>query len=90
MILDRSSCIRCVSSRIVFSFVSLITTQCVTLLAHLVKGHVSFCHHLASVVCFLFTFESSPLKQLGQMIRHLVGIIYRRSSMKTVHFVPIG
>ena len=25
-------------------------------LAHLSKGNVSFCHHLASVVCLLFTF----------------------------------
>jgi hypothetical protein len=26
-------------------------------LAHLAKGNVSFCHHLASVVCHLFTFH---------------------------------
>ena len=28
-----------------------------TFLAHLAKGNVSFCHHLASVVCCLLTFH---------------------------------
>ena len=33
--------------------------------------------------------KSSPLKPLGQMNRNLVGSIYRRSSIKNAHFVPI-
>jgi len=32
-------------------------TDCPFLLAHLVKGNVSFCHHLASIVCRPFTFH---------------------------------
>jgi hypothetical protein len=35
-------------------------------------------------------FKSSSLKPLGQMNQNLVGSIYGRSSMKIVHFVPIG
>ena len=31
------------------------------LLAHLAKGNVSFCHHLASVVCRPLTFPLKPL-----------------------------
>jgi hypothetical protein len=46
-------------------------------------------HRLSSVVCYLFTFESSPLQPLGQMNRHLAGMIYRRSSIKIAHFVLI-
>jgi hypothetical protein len=34
-------------------------------------------------------FKSSPLKPLDQIYRHLVGIIYGRSSIKITHFVPI-
>ena len=33
--------------------------------------------------------NSSPLKQLGQMDRNMVGSIYGRSSIKIAHFVPI-
>ena len=33
--------------------------------------------------------NSSPLKPLDQMIRNLIGSIYRRSSIKSTHFVPI-
>jgi hypothetical protein len=33
--------------------------------------------------------KSSPLKQLGQMNRNLVGSIYERSSIKSAHFVLI-
>ena len=33
--------------------------------------------------------NSSPLKPLGQMIWNLVGSIYGRSSIKSIHFVPI-
>ena len=49
---------------------------CPLLLAHLAKGNVSFCHHLASVVRLLFTFQSSPLKALSQMNQNLVESIY--------------
>jgi hypothetical protein len=41
-----------------------------------------FCHHLASVVSKLFTFESSPVKPPGQMNQNLVGSICGRSSIK--------
>ena len=34
-------------------------------------------------------FNSSPLKQLGQIIRNLVGSLYGRSSVKIAHFVLI-
>jgi hypothetical protein len=56
---------------------------------------VSFCHHLASVVCRPLTFHilifssETPLKLLGQMNRNLVGSIYGRSSIKIAHFVSI-
>jgi hypothetical protein len=33
--------------------------------------------------------KCSPLKPLGQLNRNLVGSIYRRSSIKIAHFVPI-
>jgi hypothetical protein len=58
-------------------------------LARLAKGNVRFCHHLASVVRWLFTFSSSPLKPLSQMNWNLVGSIYGRSFIKIAHFVPI-
>ena len=61
------------------------------LLAHLAKGHVSFCHHLASVVRRrpsvvrrkLFK-KSSPLKLLDQLKPNLVWIITRVSSFEIV------
>jgi hypothetical protein len=36
-----------------------------------------------------FFLKSSPPKSLGQMNRNLVGSIYRRSSIKIAHFIPI-
>ena len=50
------------------------------------KGHVSYCHHLASVVVVrrkLFQ-KSSPLKLLNQLKQNLVWIITRVSSFKIV------
>ena len=50
------------------------------------KGHVSYCHHLASVVVVrrkLFK-KSSPLKVLDQWKPNLVWIITRVSSFKIV------
>jgi hypothetical protein len=50
------------------------------------KGHVSYCHHLASVVVVrrkLFQ-KSSPLKVLDQWKPNLVWIITRVSSSKIV------
>jgi hypothetical protein len=48
--------------------------QCVkrVFLAHLAKGHVSFCHHLASVV--VRPFKSPPLKRLNQIKPNLAGM----------------
>jgi hypothetical protein len=34
--------------------------------------------------------KSSLPKPLGQINRNLVGSIYRRSSIKIAHFIPIG
>ena len=41
-------------------------------LAHLAKGQVSFCHHLASVVCRILFQKSFPLKLLDQLKPNLV------------------
>ena len=41
---------------------------------------------LSSVVCSLFTFESSPLKPLRHMSQSLLGSIHGRSSIKIAHF----
>ena len=61
---------------------------------HYLKGHVNFCHHFVSVVVVrrrqLSTFQSSPLKPLGQMEPNLAGMFLGWSSTKFVFFVPIG
>jgi hypothetical protein len=56
----------------------------VSFLAHLAKGNVSFCHHLASFVCCpsSVNFSHFNLKPLSQMNWNLVGSIYGRSSIK--------
>jgi hypothetical protein len=41
-------------------------------LAHLAKGHVSFCHHLASVVRRKLFQKSSALKLLDQLKSNLL------------------
>jgi hypothetical protein len=48
------------------------------------KGHVSYCHHLASVVRRKPFQKSSPLKVLDQWKPNLVWIITRVSSFKIV------
>ena len=48
------------------------------------KGHVSYCHHLASVVRRKLFQKSSPLKVLDQWKPNLVWIITRVSSFKFV------
>ena len=48
------------------------------------KGHVSYCHHLASVVRHKRFQKSSPLKVLDQWKPNLVRIITRVSSFKIV------
>ena len=50
------------------------------------KGHVSYCHHLVSVVvvCRKLFQKSSPLKVLDQWKPNLVWIITRVSSFKIV------
>jgi hypothetical protein len=49
------------------------------------KGHVSYCHHLASVVRRKLFQKSSPLKVLDQWKPNLVWIITRVSSFKIVY-----
>ena len=38
------------------------------------KVHGNYCHHLASVVCKLFTFQASSPKPLGQLEPNLAGM----------------
>ena len=49
------------------------------------KVHVNYCHHLASVVCKLFTFQASP-KPLGQLEPSLAGMFLGWF----LFFVPVG
>jgi hypothetical protein len=51
---------------------------------------VNYCHHLASVVCKLFTFQASSPKPLGQLELNLAGMFLGWSSTKLLFFVPIG
>ena len=48
-----------------------------------------YCHHLASVVCKLFTFQASS-KPLGQLEPNLAGMFLGWSSTKLLFFVPVG
>jgi hypothetical protein len=48
------------------------------------KGHVSYCHHLASVLRRKLFQKSSPLKVLDQWKPNLVRIITRLFSFKIV------
>ena len=59
------------------------------------KGHVSFCHHFASVVvvvrvCKLFILSSSSLKPLNWFGPNLAEMFIGRSSTKFVILVQIG
>ena len=51
---------------------------------------VNYCHHLASVVCKLFTFQASSPKPLGQLEPTLAGMFLGWSSTKFLFFVPVG
>jgi hypothetical protein len=50
----------------------------------------NYCHHLASVVCNLFTFQASSPKPLGQLQPSLAGMFLGWSSTKFLFFVPVG
>ena len=54
------------------------------------KVQVNYCHHLASVVCKLFTFQASSLKPLGQLEPNLPGMFLGWSSTKFLFFIPVG
>jgi hypothetical protein len=54
------------------------------------KVHVNYCHHLASVVCKLFTFQVSSPKPLGRLEPNLAGMFLGWSSTKLLFFVPVG
>ena len=62
------------------------------LLVHLDQRQVqvNYCHHLASVVCKLFTFQASSPKSQGQLEPNLVGMFLGWSSTKFLFFVPFG
>ena len=51
---------------------------------------MNYCHHLASVVCKLFTFQASSLKPLGRLEPNLAGMFLGWSSTKLLFFVPGG
>ena len=55
----------------------------------LVQVHVNYCHHLASVICKLFTFQSSSPKPLGQLEPNLAGMFLAWSSTKFLFLVPV-
>ena len=54
------------------------------------KVQVNYCHHLASVVCKLFTFQASSPKPLGRLEPNLAGMFLGWSSTKLLFFVPLG
>ena len=54
------------------------------------KVQVNYCHHLASVVCKLFTFQASSPKSLGQLEPNLAGMFLGWSSTKSLFFIPVG
>ena len=54
------------------------------------KVQVNYCHHLASVVCKLFTFQASSPKPLGRLEPNLSGMFLGWSSTKLLFFVPVG
>ena len=54
------------------------------------KVQVNYCHHLASVVCKLFTFQASSPKPLGRLEPNLAGMFLGWSSTKLLFFVPVG
>ena len=51
---------------------------------------VNYCHHLAFVVCKLFTFQAYSPKPLGQLEPNLAGMFLRWFSTKFLFFVPVG
>ena len=51
---------------------------------------VNYCHHLASVVCKLFTFQASSPKPPGRLEPNLAGMFLGWSSTKLLFFVPVG
>ena len=54
------------------------------------KVQVNYCHHLASVVCKLFTFQASSPKPQGRLEPNLAGMFLGCSSTKLLFFVPVG
>jgi hypothetical protein len=53
------------------------------------KGHMSFCHHFASVVRpSTITKKSYPLKPLGKLRPNFGGIVFGRSTSKVVSGCP--
>jgi hypothetical protein len=54
------------------------------------KVQVNYCHHLASVVCKLFTFQASSPKPPGQLQPNVAGMFLGWSSTKLLFFVPFG
>ena len=54
------------------------------------KVHGNYCHHLASVVCKLFTFQASSPKPLGQLEPNMAGMFLGWFATKLLFFVLVG
>jgi hypothetical protein len=55
-----------------------------------ILNYLHYCHHLASVICKLFTFQASSPKPLGQLEPNLAGMFLGWFSTKLLFFVPVG
>jgi len=62
---------------------------CLSFLAHLAKGYVSFCYHLHFGIRRTSKFfASTPLKPLNQIKPNLAGMVIRRTTFTIVSDIP--